>query len=47
MEKPNMFDIAFIRNTAIWAFLALQCAIGFATTIYWAVWLARDLGLLD
>lgn len=47
LSQENKLDVQFTRNLFVWLFLAAQCAIGFGTTIYWVLWLLRDLQILD
>lgn len=47
MSRPNHIDKQFAANLLLWAFFGLMAAIGVCTTIYWVVWLAKDLQLIE
>lgn len=47
MNHQNKVDKLFIKHVVIWSFLALQTGIGFITSLYWMIWLAKDLAIID
>jgi cell division protein FtsX len=47
MERPNYINKQFAINLMLWGFFGLMAAIGLCTTMYWLLWLARDLHLIE